>query len=135
VFVATANIGVQFGGTHRMDWAMRERFPYTIDRGWPPRDVEIAILTSHTGCDEDGAAMLVDFAIKVRQYFEAGDVRSPISTRTLVSAAWLVASGMSEREALELTAIPLFDPDANGLAGTESERQKVKGYISGKYRA
>jgi MoxR-like ATPase len=129
VYLATANIGAQFSGTHRMDAAMRERFPYTIDRGWPPRDVEIAILTSHTGCDQDGAAILVDAGQKTRDMYEAGDLRSPVSTRTLVAAAWLVASGMSEREALELTAVPLYDPDANGLAGSESERQKVRGYI------
>ena len=133
VFLATANIGVQFGGTHRMDWAMRERFPFTIERSWPPRETEINILTSHTGCDRDGASELVGIAVKTRQMFESGDLRAPISTRTLVAAAWLVASGMSEREALELTAVPLFDSDANGLAGAESERQRVKATIEGKF--
>lgn len=133
VFLGTANMGVQYGGTHRMDWAMRERFPFTIERKWPPREVEIDILVSHTGCDRDGAAGLVGIAAKTRQMFESGgDLRSPISTRTLVSAAWMVASGMSEREALERTAVPLFDPDANGLAGTESERQRVRSTIEGK---
>lgn len=133
VFLATANIGAQFGGTHRMDWAMRERFPFNLEREWPPREIEIDILTSHTGCDKDGAAGLVDFARKTRDLFESGDLRAPISTRTLVAAAWLVASGMREPEALELTAVPLYDPDANGLAGAESERQKVRGQIEGKW--
>lgn len=132
VFLATANMGVQYGGTYRMDWAMRERFPFTIERGWPPRDIEIDILVSHTGCDRDGAEQLVTIAAKTRAMFEGGDLRSQISTRTLVSAAWMVASGMSEREALEVTAVPLFDPDANGLAGTESERQKVRSILQGK---
>ena len=133
VFLATANMGVQYGGTHRMDWAMRERFPFTLERPWPPRQVEIDILVSHTNCDRDGAAELVGIAEKTRQMFESGDLRAPISTRILVHAAWLLASGMSEREALELTAVPLFDPDANGLAGTESERQRVRGIIEGKF--
>ena len=132
VFLATANIGVQYGGTHRMDWAMRERFPYSIERTWPPKDIEIDILTSHTGCDPDGAAELVSIGIKTRAMFENGDLRAPISTRTLVSAAWMVASGMTEREALERTAVPLFDADANGLAGTESDRQKVRALLDGK---
>jgi MoxR-like ATPase len=133
VFLATANIGVQFGGTHRMDWAMRERFPFTIERTWPPKEAEVDILTSHTGCDEDGASGLVTIAAKTRQMYESGDLRAPISTRTLVAAAWLVASGMSEREALTLTAVPLYDPDANGLAGAESERQRVRATIEGKF--
>lgn len=132
VFLATANIGVQYGGTHRMDWAFRERFPYTIERTWPPRDAEISILTSHTGCDNDGASVLVDIAAKTRQMYEGGDLRAPISTRTLVAAAWLVASGMTEAEALELTAVQLYDPDANGIAGAESERQRVRATITGK---
>lgn len=133
VFLSTANIGVQFGGTHRMDWAFRERFPYTLERSFPPRDIEIDILVSHTGCDRDGASELVGIAAKTRSMFESGDLRSAISTRTLVAAAWLVASGMSEREALEITAIPLYDPDANGLAGAESERQRMRALIDGKF--
>lgn len=133
VFLATANIGVQFSGTHRMDWAMRERFPYTVERDWPPRDVEIEILVSHTGCDRDGAANLVDIGAKTRAMFSSGDLRSPISTRILRDAAWMVASGMSEREALEVTAVPLYDPDANGLAGAESERQRIRALIDGRF--
>ena len=132
VFLATANIGVQYGGTHRMDWAMRERFPFSIERAWPPRPVEIDILVSHTGCDKDGASKLVDIGAKARRLYETGDLRVPISTRTLVAAAWLVASGMTEREALDLTAVPLYDTDANGIAGAESERQRVRAIIEGK---
>lgn len=133
VYLATANIGVQFGGTHRMDWAMRERFPYTIERGWAPSAIEASILASRTGCDLDGATNLVAIAAKTRAMYEGGDLRSPISTRTLIAAAWQVASGMSEKEALELTALPLFDPDSNGIAGAQSERQTVKGIVEGKF--
>ena len=63
--------------------------------------------------------------------FASGDLRSAVSTRTLVAAAWLVASGMSEKEALELTAAPLYDSDANGLVGEKSERQQVLSIMSG----
>lgn len=133
VFLATANIGAQFGGTHRMDWAMRERFPYTIERGWAPAAIEAQILASRTGCDMDGASNLVAIATKTRAMYEAGDLRSPISTRTLVAAAWQVASGMSEKEALEITAVPLYDGDSNGITGAASERQTVKGIIDGRF--
>lgn len=132
VILATANIGAQYGGTYRMDWAMRERFPFVIERGWPPREREIGILTSATGCDGEAAANLVTIAERTRRMYETGDLRSPISTRTLVAAAWWVASGMTEAEALELTAIGLYDPDASGIAGKSSERQQVRAIVAGK---
>jgi nitric oxide reductase NorQ protein len=129
VFLATANIGAQFGGTHRMDWALRERFGYTIERDFAPRTDEIRILTSHTGCDPDAASVLVDVAIKTRSMYQTGDLRSPISTRVLVNAAWLVASGVDEKEALMVTALPGFDGDANGTVGEKSERASVMAAI------
>ena len=133
VFIATANIGAQYGGTHRMDLAMRRRFPYSLDRPWPPREAEIDVLVSRSGCDRDGAANLVDVAARTRQMFEAGDLRQPIDTATLIAAALCLASGMDEREALERTAVNLYDPDANGITGEESERQTVKGLLEGKF--
>lgn len=131
-FVATANIGVQFGGTHRLDWAMRERMTFTIEREFPPVNEEIRILTTHTGCDPDAASVLVDVAIKTRQMYLTGDLRSPISTRTLVNAAWLVSSGYTERDALSYTALPLYDGDANGTVGEKSERMSVRAIIDGR---
>lgn len=132
VFIATANIGPQFSGTHRLDWAMRSRFPYTLERPWPPRDDEIRILVTATGCDDDGAANLVDIAIRSRQMYEAGDLRVGIDTRTLVAAAFAVAMGKNETNALELTAVHLYDPDASGIAGAESDRTRIRAVISQK---
>lgn len=135
VFIATMNEGVQFGGTHRLDWAWRERFPFTIERGFPPREEEIRVLTSHTGCDEDGAANLVTVAEQARSMHETGDLRFPLSTRTLVAAAWLVASGYDEGTALRYTAEPMFDSDANGLAGDASDRMKFERILEGRFGA
>lgn len=126
VFIATMNQGSQYGAQHRLDWAWRERFPYTIEKNAPPRPEEIRILTSTTGCDADAAAVLVDGAGKSRGMFERGELRNPISTRSLVSAAWLVAAGATEIEALRYTVFPLYDPDSNGVVGAESDRTKVE---------
>jgi MoxR-like ATPase len=131
VFIATANQGVQYGATHRMDAAMRERFPFTIERGFPPADAEAAILVSRTGVDADGASVLVRVAAESRKQYEAGTLRMPVSTRTLVYAAYLVASGMTEREALGFTARSMYDPDANGIAGAESDRMKFMAIVKG----
>lgn len=133
VFIATTNQGTQYGGVHRMDWSMRERISWTIEREFPPREEEVHIVTSQTGCDEDGASRLVDFARKTRDLYETGDLRSQMSTRVLVAAGWLVASGMNERAALEVTVIPMFDGDASGMVGAESDRQKVQVIAEGMF--
>lgn len=129
VFFGTANY--TGSGVHRMDPAMRERFAFTLERPWPPAAEEQQILMSATGVDADGAHRLVVIAAKSRAMFEAGDIRSPISTRTLVSAAWLVASGMTERQALDITAVMLYDPESSGIAGQNSERATIRQMIQG----
>ena len=96
VFIATTNEGTQYGGNHRMDWAMRERFGTTLRREPPPEDEEVRILTSATNCDADAAAVLVTIARKTRDMHAAGDLRNAISTRTLVAAAQWVGFGMNE---------------------------------------
>jgi hypothetical protein len=131
VFVATTNEGTQYGGVHRMDWSMRERFSTTLRRGFPPEDDEIRILTSATNCDTDAAAVLVSIARKTRDMHMAGDLRHAISTRTLVAAALWVGFGMREWDALDITAVQEFDGDASGMVGTESDRTKVLGVMEG----
>jgi MoxR-like ATPase len=132
VFIATANQGAQYGATHRMDAAMRERFPFTLERPWPPQDVEEQILISRTGVDPDGAAQLVKVAVESRRQFANGDLSMPVSTRTLIFAAYAVASGLDEREALAYTAAPMYNSDANGIAGTGSDRAAFLATVKGK---
>lgn len=133
VFVATMNIGSQYGGTHRLDQAFRSRFSTTIEVGPPPRDEEIKVVSLNTGCDSDAAATLVDIAIKSRDLFETGDLRTEISTRDLVAAGRWVAAGKTIKQALELTVIPAFDGDANGgSVGAESDRTKIRSLVAGK---
>lgn len=132
VFLATTNEGAMFGGNHRMDYAMDERFPFRVERGFPPKDDEIAILTTHNpGCDKDAASVLVTIAAKTRDLWRTGDLRSPISTRTLNHAAFLVASGYTEREALQYTALAMYDGTADGSLGEKSDRQTVAAIVEG----
>lgn len=133
VFVATMNEGAQFGGTHRLDWAWRERFPFTIQRTFPPPVDEVKVLVSHTGCDEDGASNLVSLAGTARDMHRTGDLRFPLSTRTLVAAAWLMAAGYDEATALRRTALGLYDADTSGLASTASDRAKFERLLEGRF--
>jgi hypothetical protein len=132
VFIATANIGSQFGGTYKMDHAMRRRFPFTIEREFPPRDEEIKVLLSVAEeVTTEAATNLVDIAGETRRKYENGDLRFPIDTATLVGAAWLCASGYTERQALEVTALPLYEANADGQIGEKSERAVAMGIIEG----
>jgi len=132
VFIATANEGSKYGGSHRMDWSMRERFSTTLRREPPPEDEEVRILTSATHCDDDAASVLVAIARRSRDMHRSGDLRTAISTRTLVAAAMWVGFGMNEWDALNITAVQEFDGDATGMTGEESDRQKVLGIMEGK---
>jgi MoxR-like ATPase len=128
VIVATANIGSAFGGTFQMDRALRERFSFTLERTFPPEAAEIRVLTSATGVAKDKATKMIEIANATRRKWETGDLESPISTRTLKSAAYLVASGMSILKAFEYTALPLYKSEG----GAASERGLVKGILEGK---
>lgn len=131
IIVATANIGSAFGGTFVMDRALRERFNYTLERDFPPEDEEVKVLTTATGIDEDKAKVIVAMAGQTRKKWEAGDLESPISTRTLKASALLIASGMSVLNAMEYTALPLYKADG----GAASERTLVKLILTGKQKA
>jgi hypothetical protein len=135
VFIGTANEGAMFGGNHRMDYAMDERFPYRVERSFPENALdEIRIITSWTGCDEDSAGKMVAVARKTRDLHSTGDLRAPISTRTLVHAGWLVYAGYTVKEAMTFTAVGLYDDNADGAVGNESERERVKQIVDGKFK-
>jgi hypothetical protein len=128
IVIATANIGGRFTGTYNMDHAMRERFPYTIERDFPPKEAEVKVITTATGASEDVAALLVDIANKTRLRWRQGELTLPISTRSLLMAAPIVRDGASVARAFEVTCLPMYSNDG----GASSERAFVKGIISGK---
>jgi MoxR-like ATPase len=131
IVMATANIGSAFGGTFQMDRAFRERFNFTMERGFPPPAEELKVLTTKTNANEEKVKLMVDIAEQTRRKWKAGDLESPISTRTLIAAAYLVASGMSVVNAFGYTVLPLYKDDG----GAQSERAMVKLIITGKAAA
>lgn len=128
IVMATANMGSAFGGTFVMDRAFRERFNFTMERDFPPGSEEIKVITTRTNVDPVKAKLMVDIAEQTRRKWKNGDLESPVSTRTLIAAAYLVASGMSVVDAFGYTVLPLYKADG----GTQSERAMVKLIISGK---
>jgi nitric oxide reductase NorQ protein len=86
----------------------RQRF-VTIAFDFPPRDLEVAIVCQEAGIERPLAVLLVRLAERVRRLRDRGLVEVA-STRLLVHAGCLLASGMEMREACEAAiAGPLSD--------------------------
>lgn len=128
--ISTANIGAAFAGTFGQDRAFRERFAMTMERDFPPLNEEVKILTSATGIVEAHAQTLCRIAESSRRMWKAGTIEQPISTRTLVTWALLVAGGYSVIQAAEYTVLPMYSEDG----GVDSDRAKIRLEIEGKSR-
>lgn len=128
LIISTANIGAAFAGTFGQDRAFRERFSMTLERDFPPSGEEIKILTSATGVENSSAVTLTKVADATRRLWREGTIEQPISTRTLVTWALLIAGGYDVMQAAEYTVLPLYSDDG----GVESDRAKVRLQIEGK---
>lgn len=130
VVIATANIGTPYTGAFTMDWALRGRFDYNIERPFPPQEEEAKVLTTATipGITQTDAEAIVRVAAHTRTLWMNGELESPISTRSLVAWARYIAGGYTIKDASEYTISPLYSEDG----GMESDRAKVKQAIDGK---
>jgi nitric oxide reductase NorQ protein len=86
----------------------RQRF-VAIELGFPEPPAEAAIVVAESGVDRGTAVALVELAGRVRSLRDRGLAEVP-STRLLIAAGRLVASGISVREACNAAVIsPLSD--------------------------
>lgn len=123
VIFATANIGSAYAGTFAMDWALRGRFDFTVERPFPPSEEEVKVLvTANPKLSEEKARQMIDVAEHSRILWKNGELESPISTRLLLSWGRLVAGGYSIKDAAEYTVIPVYTEDG----GADSDRAKIK---------
>jgi nitric oxide reductase NorQ protein len=92
----------------------RQRF-VALDLTFPPPDLEMRIVAHEGGVEAGLAGELVSLAGRLRQLRDRGLPEVP-STRLLVAAARLIASGVPAREACRAAvAAPLTDdPDLLG---------------------
>lgn len=128
IFIGTANIGVSYTGTHKLDSAMSGRFGFRLEREYPPADAEIDILVNRIGVDRKAATTLVDIANMTRDRQRLGDLDEAVSTRDLLNTAALVAAGMPIMAAAEYTFVKFFGEDG----GAGSQRTAVRQIITGK---
>ena len=127
-FGATANIGVGFTGTYSLDQALQDRFGMTLEVTWPVPAEEAKILVKRTGIDDAKAKILIDVASQVRQKADEGAVAKPVSTRSLLNAAHLVAkANRSIIDAAEATFVKQYSPEGRG----NSERTIIQLILQG----
>ncbi|MEO9256401.1 MAG: CbbQ/NirQ/NorQ C-terminal domain-containing protein, partial [Tepidiformaceae bacterium] len=79
----------------------RQRF-IAIEFGYPPRDQEAEIIAHESGCSKEAATDLAKLGEKVRNLREHG-LGEGVSTRLLVYAGRLMASGISARRACQVS--------------------------------
>jgi nitric oxide reductase NorQ protein len=83
-----------------------------IELGFPPPEVEEPVVAHEAGIPREQAAELVRFGQAIRRLETAG-LREVASTRVLIAAGRLIASGLSPREAARAAvAGPLTDDPA-----------------------
>jgi MoxR-like ATPase len=131
VIMATANIGVGFTGTHRMDDALVGRFGYRMEKTWPSTAEEVKILINRMGIDGADAKTLVQIAQQTRNKTKADDLPFAVSTRDLLHAAALVAAGMTVAQAAEWTFVKFYDDASGPSAPRVMVRQIVQGKSTG----
>jgi nitric oxide reductase NorQ protein len=81
----------------------RQRF-IAIEFGYPPRDQEAEIIRVESACSAEDAQELAKLAEKVRNLKEHG-LAEGVSTRLLVYAGKLIASGISPRRACQSAVV------------------------------
>ena len=123
-FVATGNTNGSgddtglYAGTKIGNAAAYSRFGVTIQVHYPTPEVEIAILKSRLGLQQDIAEKLVDFAGRIRTMYAAGEISLPISPRELIRAATIgMVRGGLFRKGIELAY-------SNRLDATQGEAVK-----------
>ncbi len=113
--VASFNPGYR-RGLKELKPSTRQRF-VSLHFDYPPEDAEAEVLAGETGIDSKQARRLVSWAKKVRSQDALG-LAETVSTRLLVMAARLMASGLAPRVACQVTLVqPLTDdpPTARAL--------------------
>lgn len=98
-----------------------------INLDFPEAAIELEILCQETSLARDKAAELVSLATAIRRMGRS-ELREVASTRTLVSAARLVALGVGERQAARAAISGPLSPEPSVRAGLD---ELIDNYLSG----
>lgn len=124
VFIATANLGAEYTGTHSIDRALLDRF-FPIELEYPDETAEINVLSKRTGINKKDAKNIVKVAKNIRKQNESQDLSSTVSVRHTLQVASLIVDGFDMGESLMQVFLPLFENSSGA-----DERAKVKSIIA-----
>lgn len=128
--IMTGNVGIAFTGTYAIDPALLTRALTTNFSYLGPED-ETAVVMARTGIPKTFAATLVRFAGDTRKKAATDDDFLPVSTREVLSAAFLVAQGLDMTTAVRQSVIN----SASEEGGAESHRAQLEYLWKGIYAA
>jgi nitric oxide reductase NorQ protein len=101
--IGSMNEGKGYRGTQVLNAAFRARWGGIINLDYLPEARERKLLVDRTGIDPDTADKLTKAAKQLRASLQRGDITTPISTRTLLSACNAVRHGAPILRAIELS--------------------------------
>lgn len=122
VFFATANVGMEYTGTDKLDRAILDRHAITIPLDFPPPDQELTVVRKRCPrLSTKDAQSLITLATRQRELARDGEFVGMISMRQLIAAGQQASAGVSLKNAVQFCILNHFD-DAGGDA---SERAKL----------
>lgn len=101
--IGSMNEGAGYGGTTALNRAFRDRFHATWKITYLPEKDEVKLLMGVTGVSKSLAERACKVAQSLRNSLEQHEIRTPVSTRSLIAWMQLCQAGLSEKEAAKVT--------------------------------
>jgi len=111
VFIATANIGLEYTGTVPLDKAIKDRFQL-IEIDYMTKDIEAEVLVKRCGITLEYAKKVAELAEITRRKAGAEELSTAISHRHTLDIGYMIADGFSLRQSLE-SVLPVFEKGMN----------------------
>jgi Holliday junction resolvasome RuvABC ATP-dependent DNA helicase subunit len=123
-FIGTANIGSEYTAVRVMDRALLDRFVIAEIPFLEPAQESTLLRQLHPDLTKEMATNLAEIATATRNELRSDSprIQTPISTRSVVEMAGLIADGFSLVECAEVSIYPLYSAEG----GMQSERTFVK---------
>ncbi|NLR94922.1 AAA family ATPase [Flammeovirga agarivorans] len=114
VFIATANLGADYSGTHKIDRALLDRFRL-FEVEYVKSDIEQKILMSkYPSLEEKEAQKIASVFEAIRDLYQSDSISTFVSIRYSEQVAEMVADGFPLIESLESVVLPLFEKGDGG---------------------
>ena len=99
VFIATANIGVEYSGTNDIDAALMNRF-IPIQLNYLDKETEIDIVKIRANISKKSAEKIVNIANLIRAEYLNSNISRSVSTRETIACGEMVADGFTELDSI-----------------------------------